>query len=60
MSTSLLYIDEVNNGWNTKSDWNSLNDKKKIEIIERYSYKMNIYTIIFKRKGKKDIFQFFL
>lgn len=43
-----------------RTDWNSLNDKKEIDIIEKYSYKMNIYTIIFTRKGKKDILSFLI
>ncbi|XP_070159832.1 uncharacterized protein [Polyergus mexicanus] len=30
-----------------QSDWNMLNDKKEIEIIEKYTHRMNFYTIIF-------------
>lgn len=43
-----------------RTDWNSLNDKKEIDIIEKYSYKMNICTIIFTRKEKKDILSFLI
>ncbi|XP_050461857.1 uncharacterized protein LOC126856902 [Cataglyphis hispanica] len=28
-----------------QSDWNILNDKKEIEIIEKYAHRINVYTI---------------
>ncbi|XP_072744253.1 uncharacterized protein [Anoplolepis gracilipes] len=34
-----IMMDEIRN------DWNALNDKKEIEILEKYTHKMNIYTI---------------
>lgn len=33
-----------------RNDWNKLNNKKEIKIIEKYTHTMNIYTIIFTRK----------
>lgn len=43
-----------------RSDWNMLNDKKEIEIIEKYAHRMNLYTIFFTRKRRKDIYEFFV
>lgn len=43
-----------------QSDWNILNDKKEIEIIEKYAHRMNVYTIILTRKRRKDIYEFFV
>lgn len=42
-------MDEVRN------DWNALDDKKEIEIIEKYAYTMNIFMIAATRKRRKNI-----
>lgn len=42
-------MDEIRN------DWNALDDKKEIEIIEKYAYTMNIFTITITRKRRKNI-----
>jgi len=46
-------MDEIQN------DWNALDDKKEIEILEKYAYIMNVFTIINTRKEEK-IFRNFI
>jgi len=40
-------MDEVRN------NWNDLDDKEEIEIIEKYASIINVFTIIATRKRKK-------
>jgi len=46
-------MDEIQN------DWNALDDKKEIEILKKYAYIMNVFTIIISRK-KGKIFRNFI
>jgi len=36
-------------------DWNTLNDKKEIEIIEKYACSINKYTISLTGKERKHL-----
>lgn len=38
-----------------QNDWNALDDKKEIEIIEKYAYFMNVFTVSVTRKRRKNI-----
>jgi len=42
-------MDEVRN------NWNDLDDKEEIEIIEKYASIINVFTITATRKKKKNI-----
>lgn len=38
-----------------QNDWNTLDDKKEIEIIEKYAHSINVFTITVTRKRRKNI-----